>query len=273
MLFRSEEAIAGYCINDPTGAAQLLTESGFNVENLMLPAARTIAAHVLEFAAQGKTADFVSIATKLGEALPGTSSAIITEYSTLGLMPRFASEWIRTVQDYAARREALRLNQAQLERLKSGAELPDVAAHVATWAQSVVAQTVTAPSDWRSLWEKRSEAYFMAPDPNQLIRTGFAGWDDRFTIERGDYLVIGGATGAGKSMLGIQLACQMLEGSQTAGLICSLEMPAEQIVDRITARESGIWVSRLKRRQLAHGDEARLAACYNRVGNIGRAHV
>lgn len=263
----AEMAVAGYCINDPLRAFETLNKSGFRVEDVLLPIPKVIIQFVINEAAKGKAPDFVQLATELSIRAPGSSSAVLTEYAQMAFDPRGLPEWLRILREFAQRRAARALAQKQLERVQAGEPLLEIASSARGWADTVAQQTERPRDDWQALIARQIEAYAQPPDPNRILSTGFPLLDDRFLIERGDYLVIGGATGAGKSMLGIQLACQMLEGSDQAALICSLEMPTAQIIDRIISREASVYGSTLKRRLFTQADFTRIQGAIGRTLN------
>jgi replicative DNA helicase len=70
-------------------------------------------------------------------------------------------------------------------------------------------------------------------------------------LDPGDMTIIAARPGMGKTVLGIDIAMNIAERGQCAAFF-SLEMPEEQLMMRIMARNTGIPLHRLRSRSLSH---------------------
>ncbi len=104
-----------------------------------------------------------------------------------------------------------------------------------------------------------------APPPDG-IPTGFPSVDELLGggLRRGDLIVIGGDTGAGKSALALAIALRV-SGSGRSTLFLTAEMEAERVLERALAIEGRARIDDLRRGTLDEGSRANVGAAAVRL--------
>ncbi|MEV7218186.1 replicative DNA helicase [Kitasatospora cineracea] len=75
----------------------------------------------------------------------------------------------------------------------------------------------------------------------------------------GNLILVGAATGGGKSLFGMNLAAHAALHRNRPVLVASMEMMGSELMARLTSAETGIFLDRLVRRQLKEEDWNRIA--------------
>ena len=104
-----------------------------------------------------------------------------------------------------------------------------------------------------------------APPPDG-IPTGFPSVDELLGggLRRGDLIVIGGDTGAGKSALALAMALRVSEAGRST-LFLTAEMEAERVLERALAIEGRARIDDLRRGTLDEGSRASVGAAAVRL--------
>ena len=97
------------------------------------------------------------------------------------------------------------------------------------------------------------------------LSTGFVDLDKATTgLHPGNLVVLAGRPAMGKTTLGVNIAENVAINGGTA-LVFSLEMPAEDLVERSVARAGGINTMALREAKLTEDDYARLSAALSKL--------
>lgn len=95
---------------------------------------------------------------------------------------------------------------------------------------------------------------------NNGVQTGFAGLDNKLVeIGRGDFVLVGARPGMGKTAFALNVAANVARSSGKTVCIFSLEMSAEQLVNRLMASEAMVDSQKLRTGELNADEWARLA--------------
>lgn len=244
----AERAIAGCLVNFPQEAAQSIQQAYFSPSSVQDPLARDLIDLVLARVTAGQSADFVSLITALKTNWPSLSPARITEFAGDGISLAALPSWIEAVKAADQRRKAIELSILAIERLQGQDSTPEILEAVRTEIQSLQRTGATKLSKtWGEQIAERLNVYTYGKDKRNIVKTGFKELDDVMAVDKSDFLVIGGTTGSGKTMLALNIVANVLrEGAEGACVICSLEMPQGQIVDRLLSAESKVGTKRLK---------------------------
>lgn len=256
----AEKAIAGAAITYPAQTVEMLDGAGFDHEAMVLPALRHLVAFVRGAVGRKAAVDFVTVATDLQRHFPDLPVSFLTDLTEHIGNGSQVPAWCGAVREAQVRRDAIQFTGTQLELLRTGANISEVFETTKGWLQSQ--QRAFAPPKsamLRDLIQAQLLAYSQPEDKSRLIRTGLADLDEQLTVEASDLLVIGGATGSGKSMLGLNLVTNILRASPgQSGLIISLEMTQAQVTERLIARYAGVPTHRLKRREYTSHELGRI---------------
>lgn len=90
--------------------------------------------------------------------------------------------------------------------------------------------------------------------------------DEGLEVEAGDFVVIGGYASSGKTLLALQMARTMAE-TRRVGFF-SLETGHRKLFGRLIAREAGVSLKKIKRRELREEDHAALTAAASALNKL-----
>lgn len=103
-------------------------------------------------------------------------------------------------------------------------------------------------------------------DPRALD-TPWPDLNDVIELKPGQLITVGAATGAGKSILGMNLASHVALTHGRPTLVASMEMGGSELMARLTAAEAGVNLDRLIRRRLQDADWQRIMRASDRMQN------
>lgn len=263
----AERAIAGCFVNFPQEAAQKASETYFSPSCIVDPLARDLVRLVIDRLAANQFADFVSVVTQLKLQWPTLNPARITDFAGEGISLSALPFWIDAVKAADQRRKAIQLSILAIDRLQGQESTGDILEATRTEIQALQRTGATKlAKTWGEQIADRLQVYTQGKDQSAVIRTGFRELDEIMPLERSDFLVIGGTTGSGKTMLALNIMANILrEEAPGACVICSLEMPQGQIVDRLLAAESKVGTRRLKQGALFKHEMDRIEAGITRI--------
>ena len=102
----------------------------------------------------------------------------------------------------------------------------------------------------------------LSQNPNEVrgVQTGYSGID-RLLVQLGygDFVIIGARPGMGKTSFAVNIATSVAKATKKTVCIFSLEMSAEQLVNRMLASEARVDSTTLRRGSLSPDDWVRLA--------------
>jgi replicative DNA helicase len=149
-----------------------------------------------------------------------------------------------------------------------------------TKAQDMIGEAMSASQPRSTVFEVGAAytdriAEFLDPeaeDSSPIIPSGYAAWDEMLEggFRGGEFTVIGGDSGIGKSMLLFGAAWNMakfLSAQGKVGYIGSMEMSTRNVVDRWIASEAKVALSRMRRRDFRDEDLERIAKA-SAVGDL-----
>lgn len=117
----------------------------------------------------------------------------------------------------------------------------------------ITSKTISSLNDFNDLYEMGDE--FEKRKNTEAIKTGYRSIDERIgKLMGGDMLVMGAATGMGKTCMMLNIAVSMAKQGKKV-LIFSLEMNKEQLINRIVAAETGLSSSQIRNMELTKSDE------------------
>ena len=149
-----------------------------------------------------------------------------------------------------------------------------------TKAQDLIGEAMSASQPRSTVFEVGAAysdriAEFLDPeaeDSSPIIPSGYAAWDEMLEggFRGGEFTVIGGDSGIGKSMLLFGAAWNMakfLSAQGKVGYIGSMEMSTRNVIDRWIASEAKVALSRMRRRDFNENDFERIAKA-SAVGDL-----
>ena len=242
----AERAIAGLCINQPEEAAQKLNAAHFNPFWIVDPISKDVITAVLDRVSRGTPCDFVSLLTAIRLARPSFQAHELTDLSLSGAIGSALGSWLEIVQATYQRRQSLILANRLLQDLQGTDSTVALLEQAKAEMVGLLKTNTRAAVTWEQLLTRQQALWIEGRDDSKVVKTGIRGLDKEMLLEASDMLVIGGGTGSGKTMLGLNIVTNaMLQGLGPA-LLFTLEMTAGQVTNRLISNLSGIPVERLK---------------------------
>ena len=196
----------------------------------------------------GNTPDPVSVQVAMGadahRALPG-GPLYLVELMQACPLPANALTYAQQVADAATRRKVASAAPALSQLAEECSDVADLRER----ARQVVAEATAAPEvrSTRRLADVLPTVLDVAEHGREASLS--TGWPDVDRIigglAPGRLIVVGGRPGAGKSLMGTNLALEMARRHEHAALICSMEMPEIEVGQRILAAHARVNLTRL----------------------------
>lgn len=242
----AERAIAGLCINQPEEAAQKLSAAYFSPFWIVDSISKDVITTVLDRVSRGAPCDFVSLLTALRLIRPSFQAHELTDLSLSGAIGSALGSWLEIVQTTYQRRQSLILANRLLQDLQGTDSTVALLEQAKAEMVSLLKTNTRAAVTWEQLLTRQQTLWVEGRDDSKVVKTGIRGLDKEMLLEASDMLVIGGGTGSGKTMLGLNILTNaMLQGLGPA-LLFTLEMTAGQVANRLISNLSGIPVEKLK---------------------------
>lgn len=156
----------------------------------------------------------------------------------------------RVLQQYKAQREAIRIGQ---ELTMRGYDVEKDGIGTLTWAQTQLQEISSGilkrnAVTYAEAWHRAAKT--LNTPRVAGVKTGFTELDKKGgTLEPGDLTILAARPGMGKTILGLDIALNVAQNGQACAFF-SLEMPEEQLTNRIISRKTGIALARIRSREL-----------------------
>jgi len=208
----SERGIASIALNHPTTLLNKITELKFSTADILDPTSRAVVETILDQTSRNASCDVRVLFEKLRERLPEIQFYQLTEMYTLMPMEGCLPELLELVKNAAKRRALLMVMQQALVKIAAAdVQTPELVNEVAMKVDGI--QTELMPpqvADTKKLLLDAMERYQTGDDATQRIKTGYDKIDNLTPIRLGDFLVIGGETKSGKTMLALNIIANLI---------------------------------------------------------------
>jgi len=208
----AERAVASIAVNYPD---QFVTESAarrFNASDIFDSLSRVMVETVLTQASRSSSCDIRIVYEKVRERLPEVQFHQVSDIYTLMPIGSALGEFIEIVRSTAKRRALLGLlTQANLDISDSEIPTAKLISDLAMQADSLSHElNPPRPMDTKNLLMDAIKRYETGDDQTQRIRTGYDKIDNLSPIRYGDFVVIGGETKSGKTMLALNIIANLI---------------------------------------------------------------
>ena len=243
----AERALAGACLSSSEMAHHAIVKGGFNIDDIVNPLCNRVVHAVCNLVQAGVDVDIVGVLLAVQKSIPSITLPDLTDLTSHCGSVVMAKEWISGIKEAAVRRNTLlACNKAQ-KAIGDGEITQEVLAALQGKLEAIVAGTVeTKEMCWNDHLLDALARYETGDNSIIRISTGYSYLDKISPQGLGSYTVIGGMTKAGKTAFALQIVANMLCFSAKSALIVSLEMPASELVNRMTACVSGIPIPDLE---------------------------
>lgn len=208
----AERGLASISLNHPQTVLNRMTELKFDPRDIFDPLSSTIVHVVLEQTSRNASTDIRVIFEKIREKLPQTEFHHLSEIWTLMPIESAFDELADVVRSTSKRRALLAVvHQTLSDVINPELKTADLVSALAMQVDGL-AREMAPPSahDTKTLLLQAIERYSTGDDQTQRIRTGFAKLDNLTPIRYGDFLVIGGETKSGKTMLALNIIANLI---------------------------------------------------------------
>lgn len=208
----AERAVASIAVNHPD---HFVTESAhrrFNASDILDSLSRIMVETVLTQASRSSSCDIRIVYEKTRERLPDVQFHQVSDIYTLVPIASALGEFIEIVRSTAKRRALLGLlTQAGIDLADAEIPTAKLISDLAMQADSLSHElSPPRPMDTKNLLMDAIKRYETGDDQTQRIRTGFDKIDNLSPIRYGDFVVIGGETKSGKTMLALNIIANLI---------------------------------------------------------------
>jgi replicative DNA helicase len=208
----AERGIASVALNHPKTVLNYIAEKRFQTSDIFEPTSRAVVEIVIDQNSRGASCDARVIFEKLRERLPETTFAQLTDLYTLMPIEGALPELLEAVRSCAKRRALQIVAHEALSKInKPDVKTTEIVNDVALQVDSIQTQlSPPAAEDTKTMLLAAITRYQTGDDSTQRIRTGYEKLDNLTPIRYGDFLVIGGETKSGKTMLALNIVANLL---------------------------------------------------------------
>ena len=208
----AERGLASIALNHPNEFLHASMEARLSPTDFANPLCKMTVEVVLEQTARNASCDLRIVFEKLREKDSSIQLADASELYHLCGVVQAMPEFINLVRG-ASKRRALMMLAYQAVQDAQGNEQPtsDLIAGLSMKVDALMRETVPPKAmDTKSLLIDAAKRYQEGDDSSMRISTGFKKIDDICPIRYGDYVVIGGETKSGKTMLALNIISNLL---------------------------------------------------------------
>lgn len=213
MATESERGIASVALNNPKTLLNVLTETRFNPRDIYDPLSRMVVEVILDQTSRSASTDARVIFEKLRERLPDVQFYTLTELYTLMPIESALPDLLKVVKAMAKRRALMVVMQQSLAKVSDlEVQTSDLVNDVSMQVDAI--QTELNPPailDTKKLLIDAISRYQEGDDETQRIKTGYEKLDNLTPIRLGDFVVIGGETKSGKTMLALNIIANLIK--------------------------------------------------------------
>ena len=248
-----EAGLVGTLLQYPMQVVPMLVGASVGVSAFHDYACRVLVTEVLRRWTAGESTDWISVSHSVAEHVPITTT---TTMATGPALVSVASDWIDTIRDYALRRELIKSCRANALM----AAEQDGRSALASITHDVSILGASGDSGGHSIKEGLTELLraFKDGDVKQGIPTGWPELDRISPVRRGDMVVIAAQAKGGKSTLALSYMAEVCRRGLPA-LLCSLEMPSRDVVEKMLAREARVRLDTMYARAFGSPELSRIA--------------
>jgi replicative DNA helicase len=213
MATESERGIASVALNNPKTLLNVLTETRFNPRDIYDPLSRMVVEVILDQTSRSASTDARVIFEKLRERLPDVQFYTLTDLYTLMPIESALPDLLKVVKAMAKRRALMVVMQQSLAKVSDlEVQTSDLVNDVSMQVDAI--QTELNPPailDTKKLLIDAISRYQEGDDETQRIKTGYEKLDNLTPIRLGDFVVIGGETKSGKTMLALNIIANLIK--------------------------------------------------------------
>jgi replicative DNA helicase len=209
----AEKGMASVAVNHPDAFLKMVAEKQFKLSDIFDPLCRTVCETVMNQAAISASCDVRVIYERSREKLPDVEFVQISQIYQYAPVVYSLADFLDIVRAASKRRALLAvlsksLNDISKTEIPTAQLLNEVGMQVDGLAHELCPPS---PADTKNLLMEAIKRYESGDDTTQRIATGYGKLDNLAPIRYGDFVVIGGETKSGKTMLALNIISNLLQ--------------------------------------------------------------
>ena len=208
----AERGIASISLNHPDAFLNQLTELRFDPRDILDPFSKAVVDVIIEQVSRNASTDIRVVFEKVREIYTGVEFHQLSELWTLMPVAATLPDYIDLVKSSAKRRALLSIcHQALIDIGSLEKKTPELVTELSMQMDGL-SREINPPKamDTKALIMDAITRYQTGDDQSMRIKTGFDKLDNLTPVRRGDFVVIGGETKSGKTMLALNIIANLL---------------------------------------------------------------
>lgn len=208
----AERGIASIALNHPEVFLHHISEQNFKVSDIFEPLSHRVCEIILQQQSRNASSEIRVVFEKVRETLPGTQFHEVSELYTLMPIAGAIGELIEIVKSTAKRRTLQHVAHEVLLAINdTTVQTPELLSDVVMKVESL-SRELAPPKvmNTKALLLNALTRYETGDDESMRIKTGYSAIDNICPIRFGDFVVIGGETKSGKTMLALNIIANLI---------------------------------------------------------------
>lgn len=209
----AERGMASVAVNHPDAFLKMVAEKQFKLSDIFDALCRTVCETVMNQAAASASCDIRVIYERTRERLPNVEFGQISQIYQFSPVVYSLADFLDIVRSTSKRRGLLAvLQKASHDIDKADMPTAQLLNEVSMQVDGLTHELCPpSPTDTKNLLMEAIKRYESGDDTSQRIGTGYVKLDNLAPVRYGDFVVIGGETKSGKTMLALNIICNLLQ--------------------------------------------------------------
>jgi replicative DNA helicase len=208
----AERGIASIALNHPEVFLHHISEKNFKVSDIFDPLSHRVCEIILQQQSRNASSEIRVIFEKCRETLPATEFHQLSDLYTLMPIAGAIGDLVDIVKNTAKRRTLQHVAYETLLSIgDSTRQTPELLSDVVMKVEGL-SRELAPPKvmDTKALLINALNRYESGDDESMRIKTGYSAIDNICPIRYGDFVVIGGETKSGKTMLALNIIANLI---------------------------------------------------------------
>lgn len=208
----AERGIASIALNHPEVFLHHISEKNFKISDIFDPLSHRVCEIILQQQSRNASSEIRVVFEKVRETLPGIEFHQLSELYTLMPIAGAIGDLVDIVKNTAKRRTLQHVAyEALLSIGDSTLQTPELLSDVVMKVEAL-SRELAPPKvmDTKALLLNALSRYETGDDESMRIKTGYSAIDNICPIRFGDFVVIGGETKSGKTMLALNIIANLI---------------------------------------------------------------
>jgi replicative DNA helicase len=208
----AERGIASIALNHPEVFLHHISEKNFKVSDIFDPLSHRVCEIILQQQSRNASSEIRVVFEKCRETLPGTEFHQLSDLYTLMPIAGAIGDLVDIVKNTAKRRTLQHVAyEALLSIGDATVQTPELLSDVVMKVEAL-SRELAPPKvmDTKALLLNALSRYETGDDESMRIKTGYSAIDNICPIRFGDFVVIGGETKSGKTMLALNIIANLI---------------------------------------------------------------